>query len=139
MTQHPAMQEAPASPIGAPATLLLCAALLGFLALRAGLEVASGPLEQANEMIAEYYRPVRVAADEVSGFGAKKKDEKDFSLAFDLAASDSLSTWHGIPMTTVLFRQYENNFNPKYVVQISNNQLLARPLEEYRQRHDGRK
>jgi hypothetical protein len=96
-------------------------------------------VRHANEMIAEYYRPVRVAADEVSGFVAKKKDEKDFSLAFDLAASDSLPTWHGIPMTTVLFRQYENNFNPKYVVQISNNQLLARPLEEYRQRHDGRK
>jgi hypothetical protein len=96
-------------------------------------------VHHANEMIAEYYRPVRVAADEVSAFVEKKKNEKDFSLAFDLAASDSLPTWYGIPMTTVLFRQYENNFNPKYVVEIANTQLLARPVEEYRKLHDRRK
>jgi hypothetical protein len=96
-------------------------------------------VRHANEMIAEYYRPVRVAADGVSAFVEKKKDEKDFSLAFDLAASDSLPTWHGIPMTTVLFRQHENNFNPKYVVEISNSQLLAWPVEEYRKLHAGRK
>jgi hypothetical protein len=96
-------------------------------------------VRHANEMIAEYYRPVRVAADEVSNFVEQKKDEKDFSIAFDLAASDPLPTWHGIPMTTVLFRQYENNFNPKYVVQIRNDNLIAQPVEEYRKLHAERK
>lgn len=89
-------------------------------------------VRKSNNMVAARYDHIRNALDQITAFIGSKNTEKDFTLAFNLPESDPLPTWHGIPVTTILFRSHENNFNPKYVVRINNGSLTDQRITQYK-------
>jgi hypothetical protein len=67
--------------------------LLGFLALRAGLEVASGPLEQANSLVAARIVAALVAVGGLAAYGASHPQRWRRLLAFALVTITASLLW----------------------------------------------
>lgn len=70
-------------------------------------------INKINTSFAKADAPYRWVVSKIQKFVDKHPNVK---LSFDLEHSDGIMQGHGIPITTVLFRKYEDNRNPDYVV-----------------------
>ena len=75
-------------------------------------------VREANEAIALAHKPVVEAVQQVDGFVREHRYEPGFSVAFDPAWNTALPppVGRGVPLMTILFRGYEDNFHPRYVL-----------------------
>jgi hypothetical protein len=89
------------------------ALLLGLIAL-AGYSAPD--VWRLNESVARDLRQFREPIAAVRTLIERYIDEADFSLAFDLDSCQAISTVHGVPIRTIVFKRYLNPSSPKYVM-----------------------
>ena len=89
-----------------------------------------------NRTISENYENVRMLSSEVNYFIDKNRSE-NFSIAFDISRFKPFPpAVGGVPITSILFREYENNYAPNYVVYFQNSHLVTQTIETYRNFHE---
>ena len=75
-------------------------------------------LNKINNDIRKSQSDIWNAANEVRIF--IKSQNAPIRVSFDLENSDKVYTWHGVPFTSIFFREYEDNKNPRFIVTIKN-------------------
>ena len=126
--------QRPAS--GARAWRGLYAFLLGGMLLLAG---CSGyVLLRTNRDYTVILKVFRAPMDLVYNFIQAHRHEPDFSFAYDMEKSDAVFWMRGLPLTSIYFRQYEDNRNPKYVLACRGGALANMTGSEWRAQNPGR-
>ncbi len=107
--------------------LFLCVGL-GPISIYSGIRIY-----KLNKYVADnYYIDTRLCVNKINDFIAKHKREKGFSIAIDLNSTKGMIYPYGVPITTLYFRKYEDNLNPKYVLGFGDGDLICQTIEEYR-------
>jgi hypothetical protein len=104
------------------APLAAGALLCGFLVLGA---VAARKVHLLNKEYAKHFRWERSIVSQTREFIARHRHEADFSIAFDWERGDRgiVICELGVPITTILFRPYENEWHPRYILWFQHGKL----------------
>lgn len=85
-----------------------------------GLAVMSGTIVRTTCAAgAQQLQGLNALVDGINDFISLHKNEKDFSIAFDEQHLKG-PIIDGVPLTTVFFKRFENNDNPRYVLTVEN-------------------
>lgn len=91
---------------------------------------------KTSSLYAECLRQYSDPIHRINQFVCQHKGEKDFSVAFDDYGNPDIPMARGLYLPTIFFRQYENNYAPKYVLryyyghlQVKSGAEVARSLE----------
>lgn len=114
-------------PMGKRVALAVLTGALGYLLVEGAASVFR--LHELNTSLAESQSRSREIVTAVNSFF---DDHPGARVAFDLAHSaDVPDTWDlGVPLTTLLYRGREDNFNPTHVIRVGNGEVEA---SEYNQ------
>lgn len=102
------------------------ALLLGMIALTCYNAPA---VRRLNEFVANDCKGCRDQIAALHEFIERHKNESDFSIGLDLAASDPVGWQYQFPIPTIVFKRWFNP-NPKYLVALRDGQVHARRRDD---------
>lgn len=98
------------------------ALLLGMLALTC---YSAPAVRHLNEVVARDFKGCRDQIAALYDFVQRHKDERDFSIGLDFAASDPVGSHYQFPIPTIVFKRWLHP-EPKYIVALREGQVQAR-------------
>jgi hypothetical protein len=112
----------------------LLSGLIVFSMILVSLFSGYAVVRRVNQEIASVYGPTHKFIEYVDKFIKDHNADNKFSFALDVAGNELNASLFrsGVPLTTILFRKYENDYNPRYVLTRRNKHLEFVPSSDFR-------
>jgi hypothetical protein len=111
--------------------LLLCSGLV-FLGC-----YSSGRIRHVSQRLTDRYAGFHAVVRQFEAFLDEHGRDPELKLAFDMRPSDPFPVTHSIPFPLVLYPEWIDNHNPRYVVSFPDGGFAVTPAEQWRREHGG--